>query len=41
MPDETPTTARQLLRRTMFRVLLVQFVTLLLLWLLQAAYHGS
>jgi hypothetical protein len=42
MPDETPTTARQRrCRRTMFRVLLVQVVTLLLLWLLQARYHGS
>jgi hypothetical protein len=37
--DRPPDTDRRIFRRTLLRVMLVQAVTLLLLWLLQARYH--
>jgi hypothetical protein len=40
MRDNDATSARAALRRTTFRVLLVQVVTLLVLWLVQVVYHS-
>jgi hypothetical protein len=40
MADESPTAGRAALRRTTVRVLVVQGITLLLLWLLQWRYHS-
>lgn len=41
MPDEIETDVeRRRFRRTLVRVLLVQAVTLLLLWLVHARYHA-
>lgn len=40
-PEEPTVDSRAVLRRTTWRVLLVQVVTLLLLWLLQFIYHPS
>jgi hypothetical protein len=38
---ETNDAARRRFRRTLVRVAAVQFITLLLLWLLQARYGGT
>ena len=37
---ETPEAARRRFRKTLVRVMTVQVVTLILLWLLQSRYHG-
>lgn len=39
-PQPTPAEARRQFRRTLARVLIVQIITVLLLWLLQATYSG-
>jgi hypothetical protein len=39
-PDPPPVEARRQFRRTLVRVLAVQVITVLLLWLLHARYHG-
>lgn len=39
-PDASPTTDRDRFRRTLIRVMAVQVVTLLLLWLLQSIYSA-
>ncbi|HSJ31610.1 MAG TPA: hypothetical protein VK933_09255 [Longimicrobiales bacterium] len=38
--EQTPAEARRRFRRTLVRVLLVQVITVLLLWILQARYSG-
>lgn len=40
IPDPTPAEARRRFRRTLVRVLAVQVITVLLLWVLHARYHG-
>jgi hypothetical protein len=43
LPDsqaETPEAARRRFRLTLVRVMTVQVITLILLWLLQSRYHG-
>lgn len=39
--DENEQVGRRRFRRNLFRVMAVQVITLLLLWLLQARYAGS
>ena len=39
-PEPTPAEDRRRFRRTLVRVLLVQVITVLLLWVLQSRYSG-
>jgi len=40
IPETTPAEARRRFRRTLMRVLVVQLITVLLLWILQSRYSG-
>jgi hypothetical protein len=39
-PESTPAEARRRFRRTLVRVLAVQVIAVLLLWILQSRYSG-
>jgi hypothetical protein len=39
--DEAPDVQRRRLRQTLWRVLLVQVISMALLWLVHARYHGG
>jgi hypothetical protein len=40
IPETTPAEARRRFRLTLLRVLVVQLITVLLLWILQSRYSG-